>query len=121
MVVCWLNIFEEFIAQLSCYLAMTDSSSCQGWIYKSNFTTTNQAFHAAVANNLAKIFLEAEVTLYSRHIRGVWNVIVDYLSQDFHLTDNQLISLLKSKFLQQVPKIIHTKPLPFTIIFWINS
>ena len=120
MVGCWLDIIEGRVPRHSCYLAMTDSSSCSGWIHKSNFTTTDQSFHAAIAELLATIFLDAESTLYSQHFRGIWNVIADSLSRDFHLTDKNITSLLKSLFPQQIPHNFRILPLPPTIISWIN-
>ena len=121
MVGCWVDIFEGKVAKYSCYLANTDSSSCAGWIYNSNFISIDQLFHLLVAEKLATIFMAANSTLYSQHFRGIWNVIADSLSRDFHLTDKQLIALLTFLFPQQVPRNFHIKALPPTIISWINS
>ena len=121
LVGCWVDILEGQVPPESCYLANTDSSCCLGWIYKSNFQTIDHSFHSDIAELLATLFMEAQSTIFSQHFKGIWNVIADSLSRDFHLSDSQLTILLKHFSPLQVPKSFLISPLPPTITSWINS
>ena len=65
-------------------LALTDSSSALGWLYKANFIT-NQPAHDEVARWLATALIKNDSALYSQHIRGVHNIIADILSCNWHI------------------------------------
>ena len=70
---------------------------------------------------LATLFISADSSIYSQHFAGVLNVITNSLSQDYHIDDYNLISLIQRSFPQQAPKNFNICPLPPTIISWINS
>ena len=121
MVGCWLDLHHGHLTKQSCVLALTDSSSACGWLHKSNFQSNEQSFHAAVAEQLAAVFLAADSCIYSQHFAGSLNVIADSLSRDHHLSDKTLIPLLQSKYSTQAPDNFTICPLPHTISSWINS
>jgi hypothetical protein len=58
---------------------------------------------------------------YSQWFPGENNNVVDSLSCDFHLTDNELISYLRHYFPSQIPSIFKIVPLPNKIVSWLTS
>ena len=103
-------------------LAFTDSSSALGWMHHSTFNPVKDPNHDKTARYLARLLFENEASLYSEHIPGVHNHTADCLSRDFHLSNKNIISLIKSSAPpSQVPKNIHMTKLDPTISCWIAS
>lgn len=65
--------------------------------------------------------MEAQSTIYSQHFKGLWDVVADNLSRDFHLSDTHLTNLLKHSCPQQSGKNFLISPLKPSIISWIDS
>ena len=101
-------------------LALTDSSSALGWLFKASFPAQKE-MHDKVARWLALEMLNNETALYSQHIRGVHNFIADSLSRDHHLPDETLIDSFYSLLPLQTPKNFHISPLPKKITSWLAS
>ena len=75
-------------------LAFTDSSSALGWLFKVSFTS-NQPNHDMVARRLAEELIDKDSTLYSQHIEGCFNFVVDSLSRDHHILTGKLTLALR--------------------------
>ena len=60
-------------------LALTDSTSVLGWLFKSNFNPNNHPSHDLLARKLARILLHNETSLFTQHIAGKTNVVADFL------------------------------------------
>ena len=104
------------------FLAITDSTSVLGWLFKSNFNPNTRPHHDLVARHLAQLLLHNEASLFSQHIAGKSNVVADSLSRDTHITDTDLSHLLSLTYPSQVPQNFHIIPaLPDEIISWIVS
>jgi hypothetical protein len=58
---------------------------------------------------------------YSQWFPGKENIIADALSREIHLTDTQLISLLRTSVPTQVPSNFKIVPLPSEISSWLTS
>ena len=67
---CWVDILEGRVSPESCYLEMTDSSCCCGWICKSNFQSIDQLFHCAIAELLTTLFMEAQSIIIPNTSKG---------------------------------------------------
>ena len=103
-------------------LAFTDSSSALGWMHHSTFNPVKDPNHDKTARYLARMLFKYEASLYSEHIPGVHNHTADSLSRDFHLSDKNIISLIKSFAPpSQVPQNLHLVPLDPAISCWIAS
>ena len=102
-------------------LAFTDSSSALGWLYKSSFNPITQPLHDEVARWLASRIIASDSSLYSQHIRGVYNIIADALSRDFHITDDWLTTLLYFYYPEQMPANFKIQNLNKEVVSWIWS
>ena len=78
------------MGQGSHILAFTDSSSVHGWIHKESFDPVNAASHDGLAHWLGWKLVSNKKYLYSQHIKGTENIIVDYLSRDLHRSDQTI-------------------------------
>ena len=105
-----------------CSNDITDNTSATAWMYKSNFDPDSHPINNEIARENAKNLIEKKASSFSQHIKGSLNDIADSLSRDFHLTNNQLISLFNfirpPYFPKKQMRIIN---LPKEITSWIAS
>jgi len=105
---------------------MTDSTTAEGWMRKSNFVEPNEHPVQATtcvdaARKYASIFMDADIKGYSQWFEGERNNVADVLSRDWHLSDDKLTSLLCSHFPKQMPESFQISPLPKEISSWLTS
>ena len=81
------------LGQGSHILALTDISSALGWMHKDYFNPVNAESHNAVARWLIWTLVSNDISLYSQHIKVTENIIADYLSRDFHKSDQTLTNI----------------------------
>jgi hypothetical protein len=103
---------------------MTDSTTAEGWMQKSNFNESGKdpiqaSVHADAARHHAKLFMDANIKGYSQWFAGTLNGVADALSQDWHRDDNELTSILHLHFPQQMPMHFEISPLPSKISSWL--
>ena len=65
--------------------------------------------------------MDRQACNYSQHLPGVWNVVADCLSRDFHLSNEQIIAMLTSLHPSLSPSQIKIVDLPQKHISWIAS
>ena len=99
----WMLAIFNCITQNSCLLVNGDSSTAQGWIRKSNFSSADEFdpeinVKLQAARKVASILIEREACIYSQWFPGDENDITDSLSRDLHLSDNDLTKLLTFVF-----------------------
>ena len=104
-----------------CYLNMSDSTSTVGWLKKSNHDPHEAPIHAEVARFQARTIMKINACTYSQHLPGKMNVVTDSLSRDFHLSNEQLISMLTSLHPSLSPTQIKIIDLPDDLTSWISS
>ena len=68
------------LGQGSHILAYMDNSSSLGWMHKTSFEPVNAESHDAVAQWLGWTIVSNKTSLYSQHIKGTENIIMEYLS-----------------------------------------
>ena len=102
-------------------LSFTDSSSALGWLHHSTFNPITHPIHDNIARHLAKIFIEADSTLYSQHVAGKQNFIADSLSRDYHISTVTLTKTFVSLFPDQIPSNFRIMTLPKEITSWLYS
>ena len=97
----WIDLIEGNLPTLSCILSMTDSTTTNGWLRKSNFPDDSENetdAHLACKMDLARAhslrLLDNWIKEYSQWFPGKLNDVSDCLSRDFHLKDEQLTKLL---------------------------
>ena len=120
VVAIWLDIIDGDIGEEDCALSMGDSSNGIGWMHKSNFfeegeTSIDQTAKLKTARKLAKITIVAKLKLYGQWFPGIDNIIPDILSRDWHLSDDELLSLLTHLFPSQLHPNFRLVKLPSEI------
>ena len=101
---------------------MADSMTAEGWMRKSNFEEVGEdpvqaTVCADAACQHARLFMDSEIKGYSQWFVGKMNNVADTLSWDWHQDDNELTSILRIHFPQQMPTHFKISPLPNEINF----
>ena len=86
----------KFITPLSCILNISDSSSTFGCLRKSNHDSIYAPIHNEVARFHAHNMMASNACNYSQNFPVKLNFMTDSFSRDFHLLNNQIISMLTS-------------------------
>jgi hypothetical protein len=78
---------------------MTDSTTAEGWMQKSNFNKVGDdpiqaTVCADAARHHARLFMDANIKGYSQWFAGKLNNVADALSRDWHQGDAELTSIL---------------------------
>ncbi len=134
------NVWLECLApdsEQACILAIGDSTSAIGWLFKSSKLNDEEGSHDAhllVARHLAALLTRFNCCLASQHIRGELNVVADLLSfagsnkrgKPHPLaSDNPPNDVLTKRFLDhlttQVPANFRICQLPVEITSWVTS
>jgi hypothetical protein len=134
------NVWLECLASgnnQDCILAVGDSTSAIGWLFKSSGfdpSGTEYDAHLMVARHLASILIEHNCCLASQHIRGELNVVADLLSfagasergKEHPLAfDNPPNDVLTRRFHQhltsQVPASFQISQLPSEVLCWVTQ
>ena len=120
----WMDMLSNDLPKLSCILSMTDSTTSAGWLRKSNFaddgdSKSHMRSKMMTSRAHATRLLQYDVREYSQWFPGEFNLIADSLSRDFHLTDNELITLFNSCFASQIQKTFKIAPIPVEIDSWL--
>ena len=80
----WLECLDSKSQDYPCILAIGDSTSAIGWLFKSSKLSSakdNQYdAHLFVARKLAALLIDYDACLASQHIKGTMNVVADLLS-----------------------------------------
>ena len=93
---------------------------------KSNFVEPNEhpvqaKTRVDAARKYASIFMDANIKGYSQWFEGKRNNVTDALSRDWHLGDDELTSLLRFHFPEQMPENFQIAQLPKEISSWMTS
>jgi hypothetical protein len=103
---------------------MTDSTTVEGWMGKTNFTKQgDDGFQAKArvhaARHHACFFMDGNIKGYSQWFPGKKNNVADALSQDWHCSEDKLTKILRSHFPKQMPAHFEILPLPSMISSWL--
>ena len=122
----WIDLLEDNLPTLSCILLMTDSTTTNGWLRKSNFPDESEdetEAHLVCKMELARAhslrLLDNMIKEYSQWFPGKFNDVSDCLSRDFHLDNSQLTQLLTSSVPSQLPPSFLIAPLPQEIVSYL--
>jgi len=104
-----------------CVLSLSDSSNTVSWLHKSNHDPASLPVHNEIARCHASNLLEHQASDFSQHIPGSDNHVADSLSRDFHLSNEQLLSLLNHTCPHLLPSNPQVSSLPTHLSLWIGS
>ena len=90
-------------------------------MHKASFDPVNAESNDAVAHWLGWTLVSNKTSLYSKHIKGTKKIIADYLSRDFHRSDQTLTKCFNQILPQQTAALFHIKHTPKNFISWISS
>ena len=131
----WLECIDSTMGELPCILAIGDSTSAIGWLFKTAGLDTTIPIHRAhlmVARHLASLLITHDCCLASQHLRGELNVVADLLSfagesgrgKEHPLAhDDPPNDILTERFLltltEQVPANFSISQLPREVLSWV--
>ena len=132
----WLECIDSGHHELPCILAIGDSSSAIGWLFRTSALDLTLPIHRAhpmVARHLASLLIEHDCCLASQHLRGDHNVVADLLSfsgaskrgkRHPLAQDNPPNDVLTDRFLsmltEQVPANFVISQLPSEVLSWVT-
>jgi hypothetical protein len=106
-------------------LSMTDSTTSEGWTWKTNLKEDEHGIQATisieVACSHASCFMTHRIHEYSQWFPGIKNKVADALSEDMDRTDEELTQILFTHIPSQVPNSFKIVPLPNEIASWMTS
>jgi hypothetical protein len=73
VVTIWLTHLNNAVLDQGNTLALTDNSSCVGWLHKCNFFEDTHPVQDATAFKLPHRCLENKTTIHAQHIKGKKN------------------------------------------------
>ena len=122
----WIDIIAGRLTKGDCALSMTDSTTSEGWLRKSNFIEDGEdPIQATIRIEVARLhathYLSNEIREYSQWFRGADNNVADALSRDNDRTDDELTQILRSHCSSQLPQHSKIVPLPNKIVSWLTS
>jgi hypothetical protein len=117
----WIGILDGTIKAGDCVLSETDSTSAQGWLYKSNFDDSDQEIQMLIARKMAEIANAASIVLYSQWLPGKENIVSDCLSRDHNMSDSDLVHMLRLFIPEQIAEAFTINQLPNEIVSFICS
>ncbi len=121
----WIDIIAGRLDKGDCALSMTDSTTSEGWLRKTNFLENVDLVQASVriqvAREHARRYMHYEIRDYSQWFPGIENNVADALSREMDLSDDELTKLLRLSFPTQIPENFAIVPLPNEIASWLTS
>jgi hypothetical protein len=121
----WIDIIAGRLMRGDCALSMTDSTTSEGWLRKTNFLEAMDLVQARVriqvAREHARRYMHHEIRDYSQWFPGIENNVADALSREMDLSDDALTKLLRLSFPSQIPENFEIVPPPKEIVSWLTS
>jgi len=122
----WVNIIAGRLKNQDCVLSMTDSTTAEGWLRKSNFSELGESpiqssARTEACRKLATLFMSLGIKCYSQWFAGERNQVSDARSRDDDRSNEELTSVIKSFCPSQVPSHFEILPLPKEIILWLTA
>ena len=121
----WIDIIAGRLKKGNCALLMTDSTTSEGWLRKSNFIKDGEdPIQATIQLEVARLhaihYLSTGIREYSQWFCGADNNVADALSRDNNRTDDELTQILRSHCPSQLPQHFKIVPLPNKSASWLT-
>jgi hypothetical protein len=122
----WVDIIRGRLKAGDCVLSMTDSTTLEGWLRKTNFSKLGDdpiqaAVHLEAARLHAMKYMATGIREYSQWFRGEDNVVANSLSHDDNQSDKELTQLFHTQCSSQTPPHFEIQPLPNKITLWLTA
>jgi hypothetical protein len=122
----WVDILTGRLKEGNCALSMTNNTTLEGWLKKTNFIENGEepiqaTIRQEVARHHVTNYLLGGIREYCQWLRGADNNIADALSQDNNRSDNKLTNILRTHCYSQLPQHLKIVPLPNEITSWLTS
>ena len=112
----WVDILAGRLQPLNYSLSMTNSTTSEGWLRKSNFKEDDDMVQAQAriqaAREHASRYMNLGIRDCSQWFPGKENIVADALSCEIFLSDLELTSLLCTTVPQQIHSNFKIVPLP---------
>ncbi len=103
----WVDILVGQLKEGDCTLSMTDSTTSEGWTWKTNFKEEMDHVQATVrievARSHATRYMNHGIQEYSQWFLGSQNNVADALLQDMDRYDAELTQILFTHIPSQIP------------------
>jgi hypothetical protein len=90
----WVDILVGRLNNGDCSLSMTNSTTSEGWVQKTNFKEDKNGIQATIRIELAQShaarFMDHGIREYSQWFHGIENDMADALSRDMDRSDEEL-------------------------------
>ena len=121
----WVDIIAGRLQRGDCAQSMTDSSTAEGWMRKTNFRENDKdqvqtVVRIEAARKFAWDFTEHGIKSYSQWFPGKKNIVADALSRDDNRSDDELTSILHRFAPQQMPNDFEIIPVSSEIVSWLT-
>ncbi len=121
----WVDIIAGHLTRGDCTLSMTDSTTSEGWLKKTNFIKNGKSpiqatIRLEVACLHASHYRSHKIREYSQWFRGADNHVADALFRDDDRTDKELTKILRLHCPSQVSPHFKIVPLPSKIVSWLT-
>jgi hypothetical protein len=122
----WVDILAGRLKKQDCVLSMTDSTTAEGWLKKSNFNELGESpiqvsARIKACQMQATLFMSLGIKCYSQWFPGERNQVSDAFSCDDDRSDKELTSVIKSFCPLQVPSHFEILQLRNEIISWLTA
>ncbi len=121
----WVDIIAGHLTRGDCALLMSDITTSEGWLKKTNFIEDSKSpIQATIRLKVARLhashYLSHKIREYSQWFRGADNQVANALSRDDNRTDKELTKILHLHCPSQVPPHFEIVPLPSKIVLWLT-
>jgi hypothetical protein len=122
----WVDIIWGHLHSGVCALSMTDSTTLEGWLRKTNFRELNDdPIQATMRLEVARLhaihYINLGIREYSQWFPDKANVVADLLSRDDNRTDAELTIFFCIHCPSQIPEHFEIQPLPSKITSWLTA
>ncbi len=122
----WVNIIRGHLKAGNYALSMTNSTTLEGWLRKTNFSKLgDNPIQALVRLEAARMhalnYMTTGIREYSQWFRGKDNVVTNSLSRDDNQSDEELTQIFHSHCPSQIPPHFEIQPLPSKITLWLTA
>jgi hypothetical protein len=121
----WVDIIAGRLTRGDCTLSMTNSTTSEGWLKKTNFIENGESpIQATIRLEVACLhalhYLSHKIQEYSQWFCGADNQVANALSRDDDRMDKELTKILCSHCPSQVPEHFRIVPIPNKITSWLT-
>ncbi len=120
----WIDILAGCLKSQDCVLLMTDSTTAEGWLNKSNFSKLGKSkiqslVRIEAAQMQATLFMSLGIKNYSQWFKAGSDEVSDALSCNDDWDDKELINIFHAFCPSQIPSHFRIVPLPRKITSWL--